>query len=199
MLSHFSKEKMALTIKELEKTYHFSYSEVLVFEDEELKKRVQEILEPKILSEIPIDWDVSKSHQKFLATAPSFDYEIRYIADSVGVGVFTKEPLSKGAYLGEYTGLLTTAPPYLSMHGYLFRYPIEAFLKDRISIDAKNVGNLTRFYNHSFSPNADKHLIFDGGYLHWIFLSNRPIAEGEQITYNYGHNYWYLWGNPVAF
>ena len=65
-------------------------------------------------------------------------------------------------------------------------------------IDATN-GNLTRFINHSYNPNLQPMYAFIEGFYHLIFLTIKPIKNGEQLAYNYGNNYWYLRGKPTNF
>lgn len=48
-------------------------------------------------------------------------------------------------------------------------------------IDASNVGNLSRFVNHSFTPNAK----FDLSAENLFLFAIRDIEEGEEITVDY--------------
>ena len=57
-------------------------------------------------------------------------------------------------------------------------------------IDAEKGGNLTRFINHSDQPNLEPIGVFWKGSLHIILRSLKKIQKGEQLTYDYGADYW---------
>jgi uncharacterized protein len=63
-------------------------------------------------------------------------------------------------------------------------------------IDATQ-GNLTRFINHSFTPNLRPVHVYYAGFYHLIFLAMQRIEKGTQLSYSYGKNYWYLRGKPA--
>ena len=65
-------------------------------------------------------------------------------------------------------------------------------------IDATS-GSLTRFINHSYTPNIKPMYAFFDDKYHLIFISLKPIQKGTQLAYNYGENYWALRGNALDF
>ena len=60
--------------------------------------------------------------------------------------------------------------------------------------DAKFYGNFTRFINHSCEPNVIGIRTFtthqDNRFPYISFFSNQDIQAGEELTLNYGDNYW---------
>jgi len=60
--------------------------------------------------------------------------------------------------------------------------------------DAKYYGNFTRFINHSCKPNVTGIKTFtthqDVRFPYIAFFSNRDIRANEELTLNYGDNYW---------
>jgi histone-lysine N-methyltransferase SETD1 len=52
-------------------------------------------------------------------------------------------------------------------------------------VDASNRGNLARFVNHSCDPNCTAKVVQIEGAQHIVFYARRPIAFGEEITYDY--------------
>lgn len=65
-------------------------------------------------------------------------------------------------------------------------------LNQRYDLDARRTGNISRFINHSCEPNcrAEK----KRGRL-WI-VTLRPIARGEEITFDYGYRFRHRALNP---
>lgn len=66
------------------------------------------------------------------------------------------------------------------------RYMFE--LDERWTIDGSSRRNVARYVNHSCRPNAEADL--EGGKL--ILRARKRIKEGEEITYDYGKEYFDL-------
>ena len=109
-----------------------------------------------------------------------------------GNGVFASAPIAKGERVIRYKGLLRThaevdrvyADELDTGHTFLFT------LNDKYVIDANVEGNDARWINHSCDPNCEATwLESDTGKKRKdkIFIeAMRDIAEGEELTYNYG-------------
>lgn len=123
-------------------------------------------------------------------TLPSLS--LQFVSDLVGWGAFLEEELPEGSFAGEYTGIVrqNDIRRYLP-NDYLYTYPVKDPSGIPFVIDATS-GNLTRFINHSFTPNLQPLQAYLDGFYHIIFLSLRKISAGEQLSYNYGQNYWHL-------
>jgi hypothetical protein len=122
---------------------------------------------------------------------------IRWVSDQVGYGCFAEEEIEKGAFVGEYTGIVRennrryTEP----LNNYCYEYPILDSLGRSFVIDATD-GNLTRFINHSSRPNLRPVYAFFNGFYHCIFFAIQSITRGSQLSYDYGQSYWYMRGSP---
>ncbi|MCH9631303.1 MAG: hypothetical protein S4CHLAM37_13250 [Chlamydiia bacterium] len=188
---------MALEIADLESTHKFTFAKHLVFETDTFKSRVIE--KSASDNKDPISLELGKKYDSKLALGYIPHCEVKYVSEDVGYGLFTLSPIYKGSFVGEYTGLICDGNCYYKMKNYLFKYPVKNEAGNDLSIDAEPYGNHTRFMNHSFSPNLEHHYAFHNGLYHLIFVANRDIKKGEQLTFNYGHGYWYLRGAPESF
>lgn len=110
-----------------------------------------------------------------------------YLAESRihGIGIFAGEPIKKGQVIWELmegldpvfdAALLQTAPE--PIRSYLQRYTYPHYADTgKIILDGDN----GRFMNHSTTPNTD----FRDMHAH-LGYAIADIAEGEEITCNYG-------------
>lgn len=97
-----------------------------------------------------------------------------------GLGLFATQPISKGKRIIEYTGPRIANGEVEKSNGkYFFG------LNTRWSIDGSPRSNTARYINHSCKPNAEA--IISRGRI-WIW-SRKKIRPGEEITYNYGKEY----------
>lgn len=118
---------------------------------------------------------------------------VRWINDEVGQGLFVEEDLEAGSYVGEYTGVVRKNDRryFEPLNNYCYEYPVPDDIGRSYVIDATQ-GNLTRFINHSFTPNLKPMHVFYEGFYHLIFLALERIEKGRQLSYDYGKNYWYI-------
>jgi SET domain-containing protein len=122
---------------------------------------------------------------------------VRWISDAIGHGLFAECDLPEGAYVGEYTGHVRKNDQryFQPLNNYCYEYPVPDELGRSYVIDATN-GNLTRYINHSFTPNLRPVHAFANGFYHLIFLTLTAIPAGTQLCYDYGQNYWYVRDRP---
>lgn len=109
-----------------------------------------------------------------------------------GKGVFAREPIAKGETLVQYKGRLITHKQADRIYedgadsGHTFLFT----LNDSYIVDANVGGNKARWINHSCDPNCRAYIEEDedGDPRHdkVMIESIRDIAEGEELTYNYG-------------
>ena len=99
--------------------------------------------------------------------------------------------------MGEYTGIVreNVRIYFAPLNNYCYEYPVPDALGRSFVIDATR-GNFTRFINHSRAPNLKPVYAFFDGFYHLIFLSLKEIQKGEQLSYDYGRNYWLLRSDP---
>jgi len=97
-----------------------------------------------------------------------------------GLGLFATKLIRRGRFIIRYTGkkLHNSIADELDTK-YLFE------INNRWTIDGSSRRNIARYINHSCKPNAEadvkKHKI--------LISAIRTIHPGDEITYNYGRNY----------
>src|ERR1041384_2350317 len=106
------------------------------------------------------------------------DYGIR--RTKTGLGFFAREPIPKGTRIVEYTGPFVPNEEVDKRDGkYFFG------VNSKWSIDGSPRTNVARYINHSCRPNAEA--IISGRRV-WIW-SKKNIKPGEEVTYDYGKEY----------
>jgi SET domain-containing protein len=105
-------------------------------------------------------------------------YVIRLSA--TGLVMFAVKPIPKGSRIIEYTGPRVPNDIVEKSNGkYFFG------VNKKWSIDGRGRDNIARYINHSCRPNAEA--IITRGRV-WIW-SKRRIKPGEEISYDYGKEY----------
>ncbi len=106
---------------------------------------------------------------------------------TTGLGFFALQLIPAGKRLIEYTGTLITAEEAnRSRSKYLFE------LDAKRAIDGSTRSNSARYINHSCRPNAEA---ISSRSRIWIW-SRKAIKAGEEITLNYGKEYFDEHINP---
>jgi len=105
-----------------------------------------------------------------------------------GLGLFATEAIAKGRTIVEYRGRRITAAKAWEIeqkggNRYLFE------LNKRWTIDGSSRSNLGRYINHACKPNAQAILRRTGKL---EFAASRWIEPGEEITIDYGEEYFDL-------
>ena len=110
---------------------------------------------------------------------------------ATGLGLFAQKIYKKGEEIVEYTGERITAQEGNRRGGkYLFE------LTDSWMIDGKGRSNTARYINHSCRPNAYPELSEDETQIK--IYAKKTIKIGEEITYNYGSQYFNLIIRPAG-
>ena len=109
---------------------------------------------------------------------------------ATGLGLFATENIPAGKRIIEYVG------PFVSNEEVVRRSWGKYFfaVNTKWSIDGTQRSNTARYINHSCRPNAEA---FVTGRRVWIW-SKRRIKAGEQITYDYGKEYFDMHIKPVG-
>lgn len=187
------------TIPYLEKHIGFKFLDQIAFENdsqkEEIKKRGLLKLEKNDVRKQSIEF--GKQFQHLIEQSYIPDVSIRWINDAVGYGLFAEETVKIGSYFGEYSGVIrkNDRRDYKSINNYCYEYPVLDETGKCYVIDATS-GHLTRFINHSFTPNLKPEFAFIDGFFHLIFIAISNICKNSQLSYNYGYSYWYARGSP---
>lgn len=109
-----------------------------------------------------------------------------------GLGLFAVRPIAKGELIVAYRGVRISHAEAERREARGARYIFE--INSRWSIDGANRRNLARYANHSCRPNAESAL--SKGRL--ILRAIRPIAPGDEITFDYGEDYFDLFIRPIG-
>ena len=108
---------------------------------------------------------------------------------ATGLGLFALETIPAGRRIIEYTGPLIPNAEVEKRRGrYFFG------VNTKWAIDGSPRANTARYINHSCSPNAEA--IVSGRRV-WVW-SKRAIKAGEEITYDYGKEYFEDYIRPVG-
>src|SRR4029079_17014113 len=105
----------------------------------------------------------------------------------VGLGLVANEFIDKGSFIVEYKGrmLPDAVACELSDRGAKYLYEINS----RWSVDGSSRRNVARYANHSCRPNAESDVTRDKKI---IIRAIKRIFPGDEITYDYGRDYFNL-------
>ncbi len=109
------------------------------------------------------------------------DFSLRVGRSSAGLGLYAVDAIPKGVCIIEYVGRRVSAEEEdTSKSKYLFE------IRKGFTIDGKPKWNKAGYINHSCVPNAETEI-----HKNRIFvMARKNIKAGEEITYDYGKEYW---------
>jgi uncharacterized protein len=108
-----------------------------------------------------------------------------------GLGMFATKPIAKRNYIVTYSGRRIPTKDAQTRERYArAKYMFE--ISRRWTIDGSSRRNLARYINHSCRPNAEA--VLRKGKI--VILAIRAIAPGDEITYDYGKDYFELFIKP---
>ena len=112
---------------------------------------------------------------------------------ATGLGLFAARPLAKRDYIVTYRGKrIPTAEAQRRERRFGAKYMFE--VNRQWTIDGASRRNLGRYLNHSCEPNAEA--VLRAGQI--VFVALRAIAPGEEITLDYGEEYFELYIKPLG-
>ena len=109
-----------------------------------------------------------------------------------GLGLFATAPIKKGAFIIAYRGRLLTHAQAAKLEARGSRYMYE--INSRWTIDGSSRRNIARYANHSCRPNAKSDVVKGSVILRAI----RNIKPGDEITYDYGPEYFEIFLEPAG-
>ncbi|MFL6229065.1 MAG: SET domain-containing protein [Pyrinomonadaceae bacterium] len=101
---------------------------------------------------------------------------------ATGLGLFATTHIPAGKRIIEYTGKLITNEEVDRRKTGKYFFGVD----DKYAIDGTPRTNIARYINHSCRPNAEAFVTRTRRV--WVW-SKRTIKPGEEITYNYGKEY----------
>jgi hypothetical protein len=118
---------------------------------------------------------------------------VRIGRSPTGLGLFAVKPFAKRAYIVTYKGKrIATAEAHRREREGKAKYMFE--LNARWTIDGSSRRNLGRYINHACRPNCEA--VLRKGQL--VFVALREIVAGEEITLDYGKDYFDLFIAPFG-
>jgi len=186
------KKGKILTLLEFENLVQFSWNQTLDFENEKI---IQDLTDrgKKLYKkgELTLEqlW-FGKYFKKEILEKDLPDVTIRWIDPLVGWGVFANRNFKKMEFIAEYYGKVRKRNRSDTKNAYCFEYIVAPGFKTPYTIDALDQGGLSRYLNHSTSPNLNSALATIDDISHVIFFTKEPIAKGTQLCYDYGPDYW---------
>lgn len=118
---------------------------------------------------------------------PHAQFSLKVKRSSAGLGLYTMEDIKKGAKIIEYVGIVYSSRDDLTTR-YIFS------VNSKIDIDGSPRYNLARYINHSCAPNAESSI--KKGHV-WI-VATRDIKAGEELSYDYGKEYFDIIIKPAG-
>src|SRR5262249_16007406 len=109
-----------------------------------------------------------------------------------GLGLFATEAIEKGAFIVEYKGRRITHAQAKRLEARGSRYMYE--INSRWTVDGSSRRNMGRYANHSCCPNAESDVV--KGKV--ILRARKKIKPGEEITYDYGREYFDIFVKPAV-
>src|SRR5262249_7402976 len=124
------------------------------------------------------------------AARKSSDKPYRVGRSATGLGLFATAPIDKGAFIIAYRGrrISNAKAARLEARGARYLYEINS----RWTIDGSSGRNIARYANHSCRPNAESDVVKGKVILRAI----TNIKPGDEITYDYGEEYFELFLQP---
>jgi uncharacterized protein len=112
---------------------------------------------------------------------------------ATGLGLFAVKPIAAKAYIVTYRGKrIPTSAAHRREREAAAKYMFE--INRRWTIDGSSRRNLGRYINHACRPNCEA--VLRKGEM--VFLALRDIAPGEEVTLDYGKDYFDLFIAPLG-
>jgi hypothetical protein len=122
-----------------------------------------------------------------LSTPRSTKFKLHVKRGTSGLGLFTEEPIGRRRFVIEYFGKIIPDEKATVYGGkYLFE------LGNGKTIFGTPRKNVARYINHSCKPNCEVEIKGNHAYIY----SKRKIKAGEELSYDYGKEYFDYYIKP---
>ena len=119
--------------------------------------------------------------------------KVRIGRSPTGLGLFAAKPIANKAYIATYRGKrIPTPEAHRREQAGKAKYMFE--INARWTIDGSSRHNLGRYLNHACRPNCEP--VLRKGRV--VLVALRDIAAGEELTYDYGKDYFDLFIAPLG-
>jgi len=127
---------------------------------------------------------------------PEAKVEVRN-APGKGMGAFALEHIEVGSWVCRYVGKLIDWDEYVrlsqtdaSLLDYIFKIvdPVTDAGEGAVFLDARESRHFSRYFNHAEEGNLEFEVYPEERRVE--FFACRDIAAGEELTFDYGENYW---------
>lgn len=193
------KEGKRLTLAEFTSLTQTTWLRALDFDPKILPKVLKSCAKLEKKGDVPIEqsW-FGKYYQKELSEKADPDVIIRWIDPVLGWGVFAARNFQPMEFIAEYVGKVRKKLKVDSQNSYCFEYILAPGTSSSYTVDAMDQGGVSRYINHSASPNLNSALANFDNTAHIIFHTNRAVAKDEQLCYDYGLDYWSTRTKPIS-
>jgi len=124
---------------------------------------------------------------KVIGKDPKF--QVKKSRPGLGRGLFALHDIQKGEFIIEYTGRrISTAYADTLKTRYLFE------IDQTWTIDGSETSNVARYINHACNPNSECEV--EDGQIY--IYATRNIKKGEEITIDYGDEYFDEFIRPIG-
>ncbi len=122
--------------------------------------------------------------------ARASDETFRVGRSETGLGLFATAAIEKGMFIIEYIGPRISSEEVSRRRNTRYLFEINS----RWTIDGSPRWNMARYINHSCRPNAEA--VVSRGRIR--IKAIKRIKPGDEITYNYGKNYFDTFIAPIG-
>jgi hypothetical protein len=123
---------------------------------------------------------------------PLVEKRYRVGRSRTGLGLFATADIAKGEFIIAYQGRRISHAQAERLEARGSRYVFE--INSRWSLDGSSRRNIARYANHSCRPNAESDVVMGN----MILRAIKAIRPGDEITYDYGEEYFDLFIAPVG-
>lgn len=182
-----------MTLNDIEKFFGFIYRPLITFTSEEsffwtLNHCPHVLRHPWVAKE---NHELFSRFKKEIQEGYFAPMSIRWINESKMYGLIAEAKIPSGAFVGEYAGVVRRLSRIRKdTNPYCFYYPTSWWGLHPCAIDPQKYGNIMRFANHDDNPTLELQCAVDRGLLHTVLIAKRDIDIGEELTFDYGPDYW---------
>ncbi len=115
---------------------------------------------------------------------------LQWIDAKMGWGIFADKDIPTMEFIAEYSGKVRPRGRNDAKNAYCFEYLLAPDEETPYLIDAQDQGGLSRYINHHPKPNLSSTFVLIDNIPHIILYTAKPIKKDEQLSYDYGVDYW---------